>query len=65
MSAGISGYSRPSQDGGVTIDVESMMLDLIMVIKAGGIPKAEFINEFSKMFDECHVEINIPKEHKQ
>lgn len=65
MSERLNAYAKPSPRGGITVDVEGMSLDLIMVMKAGGTLKEDFIRDLSKMWDECKVSIEIPKGHKQ
>jgi hypothetical protein len=60
MMEGINAYSRPSPDGGVTVDVERMTVDLITVLKAGGFTKEATLEFVGKIFDEVTVTVRIP-----
>jgi hypothetical protein len=61
---GINAYSRPAPDGGITVDVERMCLDLITVMKASGATKEIFLDMVARMFDEVRVDVRIPKRAK-
>ncbi len=61
---GINAYSRPSPDGGITVDVESMLVDLITVMKASGATKEIFLDMVAKTFEEVRVDVRIPKRAK-
>jgi hypothetical protein len=61
---GIQGYSTPNADGGVTVDVEGMLVDAITVLKAGGCPEQEAKDMFAQIWRDCHIEISIPKRQK-
>ena len=54
-------YDQPySFMGGMEIDVEGMLMDLLItVVKANGATKEEFIKFISKTFDEIKVDILI------
>lgn len=60
----INAYSTPTQDGGVSVDVEAMAVDLVTVFKAGGFPKADFLDWISEIFDNTQVQISIPNSAK-
>lgn len=60
----IKAYSTPSPDGGVTVDIEGMLVDLITIVKAGGITKKIFLDQTSKTFDEVEVMVTIPDKNK-
>ena len=57
----INAYCKPSPDGGVTVDIEGMMVDMITIVKAGGINKKAFLDKASKTFDEVEVKVEISK----
>jgi hypothetical protein len=61
---GINAYSRPSPDGGVTVDVERMAVDLITALKASGANKETFLEMVGQMFDDVIVNVRIPKRAK-
>jgi hypothetical protein len=61
---GINAYSRPSPDGGITVDVERMAVDLITVMKASGATKELFLDMIGRTFDEVSVNVRIPKRAK-
>lgn len=64
--SGLAGYSRPSADGhGVTIDVETMLVDLIMVLKASGAGKVDLISMVDDLWSKVEVSISVPKGSKQ
>jgi hypothetical protein len=65
VAEGIKGYSAPSALGGVDVDVESMMVDLVMVFKAGGYDKDTFMAFASTVFDNVEVNVIIPDKLKQ
>jgi hypothetical protein len=59
----LNAYSRPTADG-VTVDVELMMLDLITVLKASGVPLRPLLEKIADLYTEVEVEINIPNSKK-
>jgi hypothetical protein len=61
---GINAYSRRSPDGGITVDVERMAVDLITVMKAAGADKDTFLDMLGRTFDEVKVEVRIPNRAK-
>lgn len=62
---GLQGYSSPAPDGkGVVIDADAMLVDLITVLKAFGIGKAEFVEKCGGRWDEVEVRITIPDSDK-
>jgi hypothetical protein len=61
---GINAYSRRSPDGGITVDVERMAVDLITVMKAAGATKEIFLDMIGRTFDEVTVNVTIPKRAK-
>lgn len=61
---GIAGYAKPDGSGGVTIDVESMIVDLCSVYKAGGLGLKDLINQVENIWPEVEVQIDIPKGRK-
>jgi hypothetical protein len=62
---GIQGYSRPTPEGGVNVDVEAMLADAITVFKAAGYPKDDCVNLFSKIWDEVKVSVDTSRVRKQ
>ncbi len=61
MSKGINAYSRANSQGGVTVDVERMLVDLITVLKASGFTKEHFQNFAVATWDAVKVEVSIPR----
>jgi len=61
---GIKGYSRPSPHGGVTVDVETMLVDLITVHKAGGTTKEAFMKLCEWTWGEVSVNTSLPSNKK-
>jgi hypothetical protein len=61
---GINAYSRPSADGGITVDSERMLVDLITVLKASGATKESFLEWAAQTFDAVEVEIRLPSSAK-
>lgn len=57
---GLNAYSRSDGKGGVIVDTQGMAVDLIMVLKAGGIPRHEFLANMAGTWDEVHVEVVPP-----
>lgn len=57
---GLAGYTSPLPNGGVTVDVERMAVDLITVMKAAGATKDTFLDLIGRMFEEVHVSVKIP-----
>jgi transcriptional regulator with XRE-family HTH domain len=55
----INAYTRPSQAGVVTVDVDRMAVDLITVMKAAGVAKDTFMSKIGAMFDEVEVSVRI------
>lgn len=58
---GIIGYSRPGPHGGVQVDTEAMMVDLVTVAKAGGITREQFLTFATQTWDKVEVSVTIPK----
>jgi hypothetical protein len=57
-------YATPAADGGVNIDVEGMMVDLIAIVKTGGITRDMLLDKIREMWNEVQVEVTIPNEAK-
>jgi hypothetical protein len=62
---GIRAYSRPAPYGGVTIDTEQMLVDLVTVCKAGGISKETFLEEVHFKWNLVKVKVSVAKGAKQ
>ena len=62
---GIKGYSKPTPDGGISVDVEGMLVDAITILKATGHPKEACVADFGKLWDEVKVSIDTSKVRKQ
>jgi hypothetical protein len=60
----LNAYSSPTPNGGVNVDTEGMAVDLITVLKMGGITKQQFLDFMSTTFDAVEVKISIPNEAK-
>lgn len=61
----LNAYSKPTPDGGVSVDAEGMMVDLVTVAKAAGCPsKAEFLEFAGEIWDKVKVQIKIPNDQK-
>lgn len=60
MADGIKAYARPSQ-GGVTIDVEAMIVDLITVYKASGHTLDQLQGLIAETWPQVEVRVEIPK----
>jgi hypothetical protein len=56
---GIRGYSRPSPNG-VTVDTQAMMVDLITVLKGGGVDREQAISAWTATWDQVDVTVSIP-----
>jgi hypothetical protein len=52
--------ATPGGRGGVSVDVEGMLVDLITVLKASGYPKPEFLRMADSTWDAVAVSIRIP-----
>lgn len=65
MATGINAYSRPNGQGGVTVDIEMMLVDLITVVKAGGYQKREFDQFVKETWNAVQIEVTIPDRAKQ
>jgi hypothetical protein len=59
----INAYTTQKQ-GGVSIDIEGMCLDIITILKSTGQNKEQFLKDFSKMWDDCTVLSVVPKSAK-
>lgn len=55
---GIKGYSKSSPTGGVIVDTEGMLVDLITVVKAVGTPKADFMTWVEATWDLVEVRVD-------
>jgi hypothetical protein len=60
----LNAYTTATPDGGVTVDVEGMLVDLITVLKASGHAKADFLRLADSTWDEVEVSIRIPNSAK-
>ena len=61
----INAYITPSDDGGITVDVEGMTVDLVTIMKATGGNREAFLKFVGDIYDAVEVTITIPDEHKQ
>jgi hypothetical protein len=61
---GLKAYSTQTSDGGVTVDIERMAQDLIMVLKGMGHDKDRILKDLAKMWDDMTVNIEIPNNAK-
>lgn len=61
---GIKHYSRPDGQGGVIIDVESMLGDVITVFKASGQSELELMSAVRVTWPRVAVEVSIPSSSK-
>lgn len=57
---GIEHYSKPNKDGGVTVDVEAIALDLVMICKAGRRTREEVLQMVGQIYDEAKVTVRRP-----
>ena len=55
----INAYTSKSECGGVSIDVEGMVVDLVTVMKASGNSKEYFLGFVSDIFDKVEISVDI------
>jgi hypothetical protein len=60
----INAYTTRAPDGSTSVDIEGMMVDLITIVKVGGVPKADFLDFAAEVFDEVTVNVSIPQRQK-
>lgn len=62
----LNAYSKPTADGeGLNVDIEGMLVDMVMILKASGCQRKEFIKMVEEVWAELIVEVKIPKNHLQ
>jgi hypothetical protein len=61
----ISAYTTPSVGGGVTFDVEGMMVDMVTLMKASEWPKEWAASMLSAVWDDVDVQVSIPEKSEQ
>lgn len=54
-------YSKPTAKGGVKVDIETMLLDVIAIAKCGGITEQMLHAKIREMFPDVEVEMDLPK----
>lgn len=59
----IEHYARQTE-GGMSIDVDAMLADIILVHKAAGIPMEQLLCSIREAWDLVEVQITIPKKAK-
>lgn len=64
MTPGIMAYSSSNKEGGVTVDTESMIVDLITVFKAGGYSLSQLHDYITAQWPSITVEASLPKSAK-
>lgn len=60
MMERLNAYCTKTADGGVNVDTEGLIVDLVTVLKASGIPKEEFLRGCNEIWDEVQVSLEIP-----
>lgn len=60
----INAYCREEAEGGLSVDAEGMLVDLVTVWKSGGRTREEFDEFVNSVYDEVHVSVEIPDELK-
>ena len=56
----LNAYTTPTQSGGVTVDIEGALVDVVTVCKASGCDRAAFMAMVGEIFDAVRVEIVVP-----
>lgn len=57
-------YSRRTERGSITIDAETMVEDLIAVMKINSVTLEALIEGIAEKWDSVEVGISIPKDHQ-
>jgi hypothetical protein len=60
----IKAYSTRLPGGGMTVDAPAMLVDLVMLMKAGGTTKEDALKGFALVWDETKVEVDYSKAKK-
>ncbi len=60
----INAYSKPSGDGGVAVDIEGLLVDGVMVAKAGGMTWDDWLKLNQEIWRGVEVEVTIPERAK-
>ena len=60
----LNAYCSSDGNGGVKVDVEGIIVDLITLYKASGNSKDNLITQIEELWPEVHVSISIPSKAK-
>lgn len=56
----LSAYSTTTTDGGMLVDVQGLMTDLIIVAKSDGLTLEMLLGQIITLFNEIEVQVTIP-----